>query len=171
MTALWLLVLLALPSQDQHHAGVNRRGEAVMGFDQTATAHHFRLSSTGGDIEVTANSATDMATIDRIRMHLQHIAGMFVAGDFTAPMLIHAKEPPGVAAMKKAGAAITYTYEPIERGGVVRIATTSARELDAVHDFLRFQIKDHRTRDPTPDGRDIPTMAQGFRRPIALTKQ
>ena|SRR5437763_983742 len=148
MTALWLLVLLAMPSQDKHHADVNRRGEAVMGFDQTTTTHHFRLTSKGGEIEVTANSAADSAAIDRIRMHLQHIAAMFAAGDFSAPMLIHAKEPPGAAAMKEAGAAIAYTYEPIDRGGVVRITTTSAAALAAVHDFLRFQIEDHKTGDP-----------------------
>jgi len=139
--------MLSLAVQD-HHADVNRRGNAMMGFDQATTTHHFRLSDEGGTIEATANDPSDRATVERIRMHLEHIAKRFGDGDFTAPMLIHAKEPPGVKTMKAIGGEIAYTYEPIERGGVVRIATASKKGQDAVHDFLRFQIKDHRTGDP-----------------------
>jgi len=147
-----VIFALAIAAQsgahDQHQADVNRRGEAVMGFDQAATTHHFRLSADGGAIEVTANSDADATSIEQIRMHLQHIAKMFAGGDFTAPMLIHAKEPPGVKTMKSSGTEISYTYEPIERGGRVKIVATSPRARDAVHEFLRFQIQDHQTGDP-----------------------
>ncbi len=84
-----------------------------LGFDQTTTTHHFRLSRSGGAIEVTANDAADTAAITQIQTHLQHIAKMFGEGNFTAPMLIHAQEPPGVADMKRAGTAIGYKYEPL----------------------------------------------------------
>jgi hypothetical protein len=136
---------VVLDAQD-HHAGVMKRGAHVMGFDQTTTTHHFRLSRTGGAIEVTANDAADTTAIAQIQKHLQHIAGMFTEGNFSAPMLIHAQEPPGVAEMKRAAAAITYKYEPLPRGGRVQLHTTS--HLGAVHEFLRFQITDHRTGDP-----------------------
>ena len=126
-----------------------RRDEARRardGFDQTTTTHHFRLSRTGGAIEVTANDAADTTAIAQIQKHLQHIAAMFTEGNFSAPMLIHAQEPPGVAEMKRAAAAITYKYEPLPRGGRVQLHTTG--HLGAVHEFLRFQITDHRTGDP-----------------------
>jgi hypothetical protein len=48
--------------------------------------------------------------------------------------------------MKRAGAAIGYTYEPLPNGG--RVALAGAQHLDAIHAFLRFQITDHRTGDP-----------------------
>src|SRR6059036_568645 len=134
----WLIVMMmGVAAQDHRHADVTRRGEAVMGFDQTTTTHHFRLTAQGGDIEVTANDAKDSASIAQIRMHLQHIAKSFAAGNFTAPMLIHAKEPPGVKAMK--------------RGGDVKMVTASPALRDAVRECLRFQIKDHKTGDPVRD--------------------
>jgi hypothetical protein len=139
------VMTVAVSAQD-HHAGVTKRGAHVMGFDQTTTTHHFRLSRTGGVIEVTANDANDKAAISQIHTHLRHIATMFSEGNFTAPMLIHAQEPPGVADMKQAGAAIAYKYEPLARGGRVVLNTTS--HVNAVHEFLRFQITDHRTGDP-----------------------
>src|SRR5438128_885600 len=107
MTLIQLLcaLIFAVGVQDHQH-DLNRRGEAVMGFDQATTTHHFRITPDGGAIEVTANEAGDTASIDAIRMHLQHIAKMFAAGDFTAPMLIHAKEPPGVITMKQAGSKV-----------------------------------------------------------------
>jgi hypothetical protein len=135
-------------SQDHqdHHAGVTKRGAHVMGFDQATTTHHFRLTQTGGIIEVTANDAADATAITQIQSHLRHIAKMFSDGNFTAPMLIHAQEPPGVAAMTSAGTAIGYKYEPLPRGG--RVVLNTAAHVSAVHEFLRFQITDHKTGDP-----------------------
>ena len=134
-------------SHDQHHADVNKRGDQVMGFDHEKTTHHFQLMSDGGAIEVLANDPKDTASRDQIREHLTHIAQMFAAGDFTAPMLIHAQTPPGVAVMKRLKAGINYRFEETERGGRVRITTTNGEALAAVHEFLRFQIRDHGTSD------------------------
>ena len=152
MTTLFIIAMFAAGLvQDHQHADVTRRGEAVMGFDQSTTTHHFLIKPAGGEIAVTANDAKDTASIGQIRMHLQHIAKAFATGDFTAPMLIHAKEPPGVKTMKQAGSEITYAFEKIERGGVLTITTASPAARDAVHEFLRFQIKDHKTGDSVRD--------------------
>lgn len=56
--------------------------------------------------------------------------------------------PPGVPVMKAKHDAIIYKFEPTNRGGQVRITTKDPDALRAVHDFLKFQIKDHRTGDP-----------------------
>lgn len=136
-------------SQDHaaHQAGVDQRGDQVMGFSHEKTAHHFRLKPDGGSIEVEVKDLNDTASRDRIRIHLQHITRKFAAGDFTAPMLIHAKTPPGVPVMKQLKTAIKYQFEEIERGGRVRITTSNAKAIAAIHEFLRFQISDHRTGD------------------------
>jgi len=47
------------------------------------------LAKDGGAIEVTANDPNDTESRDQIRQHLTHIAMMFSAGSFNAPMLIH----------------------------------------------------------------------------------
>ena len=133
----------------EHHQQVARRGDAVMGFSHLETTHHFRLFRDGGEIEVLANDPRDTATRDKIRMHLEHIAKLFAAGNFEAPMLIHGRTPPGVPVMKERRADIGYRFEATARGGRVEITTHDPRALQAVHEFLRFQIADHQTRDST----------------------
>ena len=102
----------------------------------------------GGIIEVDANRQSDTGTRDQIREHLRHIAGMFSANDFDIPMFIHDTIPPGVPVMKQKHSEITYSYSPTPRGGLVRIVTHDSEALKAVHEFLAFQIQDHRTGDP-----------------------
>lgn len=126
---------------------MNKRGDHVMGFDHTKTTHHFLLQQSGGSIEVTANSSDDVESSEQIRMHLKHIAMMFAEGNFKAPMLIHDQTPPGVSVMQELKGEIKYDYEEIERGAAVRISTKNAIASKAIHDFLRFQIKEHKTGD------------------------
>jgi len=126
---------------------MNERGDHVMGFDHTKTTHHFRLSPDGGSIEVAANSAQDKESRDQIRMHLGHIAKMFAGGNFNAPMLIHEQIPPGVPVMQKLKGEIQYKFEETEQGARIQISTNSSEALQAIHDFLRFQIQEHKTGD------------------------
>ncbi|MGB7282042.1 MAG: hypothetical protein WBE13_07270 [Candidatus Acidiferrum sp.] len=134
-------------AQDDHQQGIVQRGDHVMGFSHDKATHHFRLYSDGGAIEVDSNSAADTATRDEIRMHFGHIIKMFAAGDFSAPMLIHAQNPPGAETMKRLRDTIQFKLENTERGARIRIITRNADALGAVHEFLRFQIKDHQTGD------------------------
>jgi len=130
-----------------HHAGVNERGDHVMGFDHEKTTHHFTLTADGGVIDVSADDDADVASRDAIRNHLSHIAKMFAAGDFEAPMLIHDQVPPGVPVMKEKKAVIHYGYEKTKAGARIVITTADPKALAAVHNFLRFQISDHQTGD------------------------
>lgn len=132
---------------DEHHQGVAERGDQVMGFSHEKTTHHFRLYADGGAIEVAANKAEDTESRDAIRGHLGHIVTMFAAGNFSAPMLIHAQNPPGTEEMKRLRDAIQYKLETTEAGARIRISTSNAEALEAIHQFLRFQIVDHQTRD------------------------
>lgn len=134
-------------SHDGHLDGVNRRGDTAMGFSHAKTTHHFLLKNDGGVIRVEANDPNDGASRDQIRRHLKHIAKKFSEGDFAAPMFIHAQTPPGVVAMQRLKAEIKYEFEELERGGHVRISTNDSEALKAIHEFLRFQIKDHKTGD------------------------
>jgi len=143
-------------SQEDHpHQGVVERGDKVMGFSHEKTSHHFRLYADGGAIEAQSNDPHDAASRDEIRTHFGHIAKMFAAGDFSAPMLIHEQNPPGTEEMKRLRSAIQYSVENTERGGRIRITTNSTDALQALHKFLRFQIADHQTGD-TPEITKVP---------------
>lgn len=132
---------------NMHDDKMNERGDHVMGFDHRKTTHHFRLLSDGGSIEVAANSPQDKESKEQIRMHLGHIAKMFAAGNFKAPMLIHDQIPPGVPTMQKLKSDIQYRFEETDLGARIRISTSNPEALQAVYDFLRFQIKEHKTGD------------------------
>jgi hypothetical protein len=134
-------------TSEPHAAGVDQRGDHAMGFSHENTKHHFKLMSDGGIIEVDANKKTDTATRDQIRQHLMHIASMFSSNNFELPMFIHDTVPPGVPMMKEKHGTISYSFIPTERGAMVRIVTHEPDALKAVHEFLAFQIKDHRTSD------------------------
>ena len=136
-------------SETQHHMDeMNKRGDRAMGFDHLKTTHHFLLASDGGTIKVEANDAKDDLSRDQIRMHLHHISMMFAEGNFDIPMLVHAENPPGVDVMKQLKSEITYEYRETERGALVQISTENAQALQAVQEFLRYQIKEHQTGDP-----------------------
>ena len=124
-----------------------------MGFSHDVTTHHFHLLKNGGEIVVTANDPKDTTSIEQIRMHLNHIVGMFSSGNFNAPMVIHDTNEPGVATMIRLKSDIRYTLSEIPRGAKISIETPSPGATDAVHAFLLFQIVDHKTGDaPTIGG-------------------
>jgi hypothetical protein len=149
-SAVLAIAPLAVAQHEHHdHSAMNARGEKAMGFSQTETTHHFKLLPDGGYVQVQANSADDTANRDHIRMHLQEQARKFAAGDFGAPELTHDRVPPGVPQLQKLKAAISYQYEEIERGGRLRITSKDPAAVDAIHNFLKFQIEDHQTGDPT----------------------
>jgi hypothetical protein len=74
----------------------------------------------GGAIEVVANDPKESASRDQIRMHLSRIAEMFSAGNFEAPMFIHAITPPGVPTMITLREQIQYEFQEADNGARVR---------------------------------------------------
>jgi len=73
---------------------------------------------------------------------------MFANGDFSIPMLVHDQTPPGADEMKARRDKMTFSFESLPAGGRVAIKTTDGRAREALHEFLRFQIREHKTGDP-----------------------
>jgi hypothetical protein len=132
--------------QMQKDEEMKRRGGIAMGFDQDKTQHHFPVTATGGSIEVEVKDAADEASRSAIRSHLKEIAEAFAKGDFDKPFQTHGEVPPGVPDMQRLKAAIHYEYEETPRGGAVRITTSDADALKAVHAFLEYQGREHHIR-------------------------
>ncbi|MGZ7031607.1 MAG: hypothetical protein ACXVIJ_06490 [Thermoanaerobaculia bacterium] len=145
-----LLQMSDCPMHAQHvHAmEVDQHGDEAMGFSHTLTRHSFRLRKDGGSIEVTANSADDAKSVAAIREHLRSIAKSFAEGDFAKPMATHGRLPDGADVMRERKAAIRYQYDDVPAGGRVKISSDDSQALEAVHQFLKYQIEEHRTGDP-----------------------
>lgn len=141
------LPLRGAPPQDPG-AKMKAQGAAVMGFDQDKTTHHFYLYEDGGAIDVSVKDPADGTNRNAIRSHLPHIAMLFGEGNFDAPMLVHdSKNVPGTAVMATLKDRIAYRYAETAQGGRVDITTADPAALSAVHDFLAFQIREHKTGD------------------------
>ena len=132
----------------QREAEMKKRGAAAMGFDQDRVAHHFRLTPGGGTIRVEVKDRSDAATLAAIRSHLRQIATDFAEGDFEAPFATHAELPPGAGIMQQFKSAIGYEYVETPGGGEVRIVAADEHAVAGVHEFLRYQIREHKTGDP-----------------------
>lgn len=129
---------------DTAFAAVQTRGAAVMGVDQYTSRHVFEDLTDGGRIVLDRDDASDTAAIRTIRDHMREIQAAFTQGNFTAPGLVHAQSVPGTDVMAKKKNAIGYVVADRPRGAELRIVTTDAEAVSAVHRFLAFQRSDHR---------------------------
>ena len=147
--ALAAALLATSPIVARQHT-LDQRGKMVMGFDQARTTHHFLLFNDGGAIDVGVKDSADTKNRDAIRSHLPHVAMMFGEGNFEAPMLVHdSTRVPGTKVMAERKGVIRYQYVETATGGRVNIVTSDPEALAAVHTFLKFQIAEHKTGDPT----------------------
>ncbi len=136
----------AAPGQTAVHdsgfAGVQARGAVAMGVNQYTSAHRFQPLPDGGRIELQ-RGVDDSAGADRIRSHMREIAARFSEGDFRLPGFVHARLVPGTVTMAARRAGITYTVERLPRGAAVRIRSADPDAIEAIHEFLAFQRRDH----------------------------
>jgi hypothetical protein len=140
-------------AQIEKEGALKARGAAAMGFDQDMAVHHFRLTRSGGVIQVEAASAGDETTRAAVGEHLRAIASAFAAGDFAAPRATHDETPPGVATLERLRKTIAYRFVETPQGGRVEIASSDRDAVAAIHEFLRYQIIEHHTGDRLTVGR------------------
>jgi hypothetical protein len=138
-----------MAASQARRTAVDHRHDDATGVDHGALEHHFLLARDGGSIRLEVRDVSQTPARDRIREHLRGIARSFAAADFSTPMLVHDQVPPGVEVMRQRSTAIRYTYSDTDKGGIIAISTDDSSALDAVHEFLRFQVRDHATGDPT----------------------
>ena len=134
--------------QLQKEQDLKNRGALAMGFDQETSEHHFLIRKNGGAIVVVSKDANDHQQIASIRSHLREIAEAFADGSFEKPVATHAELPPGAAMMQEKKDRITYRYVEQPDGGTVIIESIDSAAQQAIHEFLRYQITEHKTGDP-----------------------
>lgn len=130
----------------EHGAKVDQRHD-TFGMSHATTRHAFRLFKDGGAIELRASNATEQKTVAAIRNHIAEIAAAFARNDFTTPAFVHGATPAGIPEMQRLYKKITYTSKELPEGAAIRITTRNPAALSAVHEFMKFQIIEHRTGD------------------------
>ena len=128
---------------DSAHAAMQARGRQAMGVDQYTSSHVFDDLPDGGRV-VLVRDAKDTAGTRVIRAHLRDVATAFAGGDFRTPAMVHAQHVPGTATLAARRGAVRYAVHDLPGGGELRITTSDADALHAVHEFLAFQRRDHR---------------------------
>lgn len=132
-------------AQQDQEAGVSKRAE-LTGVSENAI-HHFTLLKNGGTVVAQMKNPKDTQSRDQLRLHMAHMAKMYAEGYFRGPEFIHAQEIPGVAMMKQLKDEIHYEYHDTDLGGQITITSSKEKAIAAVHEFLRFEIKNHQTGD------------------------
>ena len=129
---------------DSSFAAMQSRGATGMGVDQYTSTHTFEPRPDGGRITLRRD-VEDSAGVAQIQSHLATIAAAFAAGDFGTPSFVHAGPVPGTDVMRAKRSVIRYSVGPIPRGGELVITTDDSVAIDAIHRFLAFQRREHRT--------------------------
>ena len=140
-----------ISAADTGFAGVQTRGQAVMGVDQYTSQHVFEDLPDGGRVVLERDDAGDSVGIATIRAHMRAIARRFGAGDFALPGVVHDREVPGTDVMAARRSAISYTALDRPRGGELRIASQDSVAVAAIHQFLAFQRVDHHAMGRVPN--------------------
>jgi TusA-related sulfurtransferase len=130
--------------EDSAFRAMQARGSAVMGVDQYTSVHRFDALRDGGRIELRRDH-DDSASAATIRAHMRAIARAFAAGDFSATADVHDETVPGVPVMRARRSAIRYEVSDLPRGAELRIRSTDPLAVEAIHRFLAYQRREHRT--------------------------
>lgn len=123
---------------------VQSRGHTAMGVDQYTSLHRFESLPDGGRI-VLQRDPTDSAGVAQIRTHMRFIGGSFSRGDFSLPGFVHDRDVPGTAVMTARRSRIIYAADSLPGGGQVRLQSADPAAVAAIHEFLAFQRRDHRS--------------------------
>ena len=125
------------------HQDMMQRGEMAMGFDQNKIKHAFIVTTTGGEIRISALDENDVHTIHAIRTHVKEIQHDFSQGDFNKPFFMHDQTVPGTQIMAEKKDLINFSMSDIEHGGALTLTTNDVDILDAIKQFMAFQSSEH----------------------------
>ena len=137
------LIACTSTSQEREFEELQNRGQVAMGVNQYTSTHKFDALADGGRIELQRDE-NDTRDVQTIRAHLKEVMAAFQQGDFRVPGFVHAQEVPGTKEMAAKRALIQYAYSDLPRGGQIRLTTSDAGALRAIHEFMAFQRHDHR---------------------------
>lgn len=131
---------------------MNSRFSHALGVSVDKVNLHFYLVKNGGVIELAAKDPNDSATVGTIQKYLQNQKELWEKGKENAVTEVHAKPPESANIMRKLRNEITFYMAKTDNGGVLRMFSINEQAKNAIQDYLRFEIAEHKTGDsPTID--------------------
>ena len=134
---------VSVSTSHQQQQEMLERGNIAMGFDQDKIMHHFMSTSTGGQIMIVALDSSGEETINQIKAHVADIQREFSQGNFTKPFFIHDQQVPGTDVMEAKKDLIKYSIKSLNNGSTLVLTTDDGELLQAIHQFMEYQGKEH----------------------------
>ncbi len=131
---------------------VNARFSKAMGTDVNKVVQHYYLVKNGGVIEFTAKDPNDTVSIAAIQKYLDLQRDQLEKGKVDVDADVHGKIPDGLLVVKRMRGEITFYTVKSDNGAVLRMFSVNEQARQAIHEFMKFQITEHKTGDsPTTD--------------------
>jgi hypothetical protein len=127
---------------------INARFSKSLGTDANRIFQHYYLVKNGGVIEFTAKDPADNASVAAVQKYLATQKDLFEKGKNEGDADVHGKIADGVPVLKKLRNEITFFTVKNEDGAVLRMFSTNDQARQAIQDFIKFQINEHKTGDP-----------------------
>ncbi len=128
-------------------ADMNSRFSRVLGTDVDKLSQHYYLVKNGGVIELTAKDPQDQAVIKAIQKYLDSQKDLFEKGKNESETEVHGKAPDGLLGIKRFRNEITFFSTGTDNGAVLRMFTVNEQAKQAVYEFMKFEIAEHKTGD------------------------
>ncbi|MEC4748093.1 aspartate carbamoyltransferase [Methylomicrobium sp. Wu6] len=134
----------------QRMENVEHRREELVPYAADKTLETFSKTVHGGVMHVIAKTADDSKQVQLIQNYLRQIADAFGKGDFSSSEKMHGANMPGLQQLKTAKTDdIRFEYKGLPNGAQIHFSTEYPQYVQALHEWLDAQIKDHGNA-PTP---------------------
>jgi hypothetical protein len=126
------------------NAKVQQHTQQIVPYAVDQTKQMFTKTVHGGVQHVVVKSADNTEQIKLIQSYLQKMSNNFTKGDFSETERIHGANMPGLAQLKKAHPYdIKFEYKALPLGAQVHYSTEYPLLIQALHEWLDAQMKDH----------------------------
>ncbi len=142
-----LVIAQSAPANPEQE--VDTRFSRALGVPLDKVTIHYYLVKNGGVIELSAKNTGDSGTIAALQKYLQNQKDLWEKGKETAVTEVHMHPPEAAATMRKLRNDITFYAAKTDNGGVLRMFSINDQARVAIQDYLRFEINEHKTGDPT----------------------
>ncbi|HEX8926526.1 MAG TPA: hypothetical protein VF786_12080 [Terriglobales bacterium] len=143
--AVALLVLIAISSAQSGKG----KSTSVAVPDESKIERHYWLLKNGGAIEMVCKAPCDSSTQATIQQYLDALAKSFEKGSFEAEFVTGTTAPVSLANLKKLRDEVTFHAASSDVGYSLRMLTVNPQARDAIYDFMRYEITNRKTGDPT----------------------
>lgn len=145
--ALVVVVTLLLPhahaSAETKQERVHRMSHQVMPFEMDKTVHVFRMTESGGVLEVLARDPEDTDQVALVRRHLRHEAMRFRHGDYADPEQLHGDDMPGLPELRANHERVEVSYDELPAGARITFMTGDLTTMTAIHRWFGAQLSEH----------------------------